>query len=116
MYVDHGIHAGDTEFVKECDKTQARFKSKPGYFDNFKFTGMLFNTTEDCITLQLLEYTKRIQQLPQNVAFRKYRSYRQKLQWLAHTRPHIACAVKKSTQVTEPKYGEKVILDINSII
>lgn len=80
MYVDDGIHAGNDVFVEECNKTQARFKSKPRNFDNFKFSGMVVSSVEDGIILDQNECAKRIHVLPKKETLKQYRSCRQKLQ------------------------------------
>ena len=101
MYVDDGIHAGNDEFLKLCDRTQKRFKSKPREMGTFTFAGVRVETTDEGIKLGQEAYAQSIKPLPEDCTFRDFRSYRQRLQWLVHTRPDIACAVNKSTQVTE---------------
>lgn len=50
-YVDDGIHAGNEDFLKECDKTQEKFKSRARELDNFTFSGIQLETTPDGIRL-----------------------------------------------------------------
>lgn len=116
MYVDDGIHAGNAKFLEECDKTQTKFKSKPRDMDHFVFAGIQVEYTSEGIRLHQEKYAKSIKPLATDCTYREYRSCRQKLQWLVHTRPDIACAVNKSTQVTEKAFGKQKFDELNKIV
>lgn len=49
-------------------------------------------------------------------SFSDFRSKRQELAWLTHTRPDIACAVNKASQVTEENISEDDIKKINKVV
>lgn len=115
-YVDDGIHTGDDAFLKDCDKTQAKFQSREREFNNFTFAGIQVETTSKGIRLHQERYALAIKTLPAEASFRDFRSSRQKLQWLVHTRPDIACGVNKATQVTEAKFAARHIEQLNKII
>lgn len=48
--------------------------------------------------------------------FSEFRSERQKLAWLVHTRPDLACAVNQAAQVTEKEFLEKDIINLNRVV
>ena len=116
MYVDDGIHAGNDEFLKLCDRSQKRFKSKPREMGTFTFAGVRVETTDEGIKLGQEAYAQSIKPLPEDCTFRDFRSCRQRLQWLVHTRPDIACAVNNSTQVTEAGFEVRHVNALNRTI
>lgn len=115
-YVDDGIHAGTEEFLAECDKTQSKFESRKREMDNFTFACVQVETIENGFKLHQEKYARAIKLLPTDCSFRDFRSCRQKLQWLVHTRPDIACAVNKATQVTEKTFRDIHVKTINKTI
>lgn len=115
-YVDDGIHAGTPEVLQECNKTQTKFKSRARELDNFTFAGIKVENTTAGICLHQENYARALNPLPAECTFREFRSCRQKMQWLVHTRPDIACAVNKSTQVTEENFAQRHIDGINKAI
>ena len=56
MYVDDGIHAGNDEFLKLCDKTEEKFKSKPREMRGFTFAWVRVETTNEGIELRQVTY------------------------------------------------------------
>ena len=61
-------------------------------------------------------FANRIRNLEPNSSFEKFRSKRQELSWLVHTRPDIACAVNKACQITEKTFNSEAIQNINKIV
>ena len=84
--------------------------------EGFTFAGVRVETTNEGIKLRQGTYAQLIKPLPKDCTFRDFRSCRQRMQWLVHTRPDIACAVNKSTQVTEASFDVRHIDAINSTI
>lgn len=114
--MDDGLHAGDAGFLQDCDKTQQKFKSRARELENFTFAGIQVATTPEGIRLHEEKYARTIKPLSVECTFREFRSCRQKLQWLVHTRPEIACAVNKATQVTEEAFARRHVENINKSI
>lgn len=114
--MDDSLHNGTDEFLELTKQTEQRFKSKPRDFDKFKFAGVQIERTTQGILIHQKEYASRIRPLPQDADFKVFRSLRQRLQWLTHTRPDIACAVNKSTQVTSKMFSPDSIRAVNVIV
>lgn len=115
-YVNDGIHSGDENFLKQCDKTQQKFTSRAREMDCFTFAGIEVETTASRIRLHQTKYAQSIKPLPMDCTFAHFRSCRQKLQWLTHTRPDISCGVNKITKVTEGSFQPYHITAMNKII
>lgn len=115
-YVDDGIHAGSAGFLQDCDKTQKKFTSRVRELDNFTFTGIQDAKTPEGIRPRQERYALSINPLPVESTFREFRSRRQKLQWLVHTRPDITCAVNKATHVTEEAFATRHVENLNKAI
>ncbi len=72
--------------------------------DKFTFAGVQVKTVKNGILLHQKQYAETITPLPADCTFRDFRSKRQQLAWLTHTRPGIATAVNQAAQVTEQKF------------
>lgn len=116
VYVDDSIHAGDVTFFKETDKTMAKFESRPRDMDKFTFAGIEVDTTPFGIRLHQRSYALKITSLSADCSFTDFRSKRQQLQWLTHTRPDIAYAVNRASQVTEKSFASRHVKDFNKIV
>lgn len=116
-YVDDNISTGTEKFEKLTRETEKRFDSKPRTYNSFKFAGIEIETTPNgTILLHQKSYIPRIKPLPEDATFYDYRSMRQRLMWLTHTRPDITCGVNKSTQVTKESFSQSSIILLNTII
>lgn len=76
-YVDDGIHTGNDEFLKECDKTEQKFTSRQRALDNFTFSGIEISTHKEGIRLCQRNYALSIKPLPSNCSYRHFTSCRQ---------------------------------------
>lgn len=116
-YVDDTISTGNDDFVESSKTIEKTFESKPREYQNFKFAGMEIETREDGpFRIHQEQFAKRIETVPWNCSFSSFRSKRQELAWLVHTRPDLACAVNRAAQVTENSFSEKHISEINKVV
>lgn len=116
-YVDDTISAGSTEFDMESKITEEKFESKIREYDNFKFAGMEIETRgKTSFKIHQKSFAERMSSLSLNSTFSEFRSKRQELAWLVHTRPDIACAVNQAAQVTEKEFLKKDIIDLNRVV
>lgn len=116
-YVDDTISAGNNDFVELSKLTEHTFDSKQRKYDTFKFSGMeIESLPNDSFRIHQQTFAKKISKLPENCSFSDFRSKRQELAWLVHTRPDIACAVNRSAQITESSFKEANVKDINRIV
>lgn len=61
-------------------------------------------------------FSRKIKDLPLDGTYKGYRSKRQDLTWLVHTRPDFATDVNLAAQVTESKGERKHVLEINNLV
>ena len=116
FFVDDGIHSGTEEFSEESRKIEQKFKATPRETNKFKFAGVQVDRDGDHAFIHQQEYSSHIKPLPTDATFIEFRSSRQKLMWLCNTRPDIACATNKLTQITEQTYGNQAIKDLNKVV
>jgi Reverse transcriptase (RNA-dependent DNA polymerase) len=115
-YVDDSLLAGNDNFMKLSDKTMQLFESRDREMDNNKFAGVNIVTKSAGFETQQRDYIEKLSILPTEAPFSDFRSKRAQLAWITHTRPDICCAVNMAAQVTEGKYTEKNINDLNKTI
>jgi DNA polymerase III alpha subunit len=53
------------------------------------------------------KYANLLKTLLQASTYKQFQSMRQKMQWLGHTRPDIACSTAKLSQVTESIFNKE---------
>ena len=71
---------------------------------------------ENGIFIDQSNYSKRLKSLSLGPSFHDFRSIRQKLLWLSHTRPDIAFPVNKTTQINKEHFNMESIRNVNCII
>ena len=116
IVVDDGLHAGNAQFREANKRIEQTFKSTPPEEGTFRFAGVSISTVEDKVLIEQTKYAERSKILPLDATYSDFRSARQKLMWLTHSRPDILCGVNKCTQVTEKEFCKESILFINRII
>ncbi|CDF36992.1 unnamed protein product [Chondrus crispus] len=79
--------------------TEQRFQSKEREFDSITFAGIEIDRTEYGFIMHQTRFANNIKQLQLDCTFKQYRSKRQELAWLVHTRPDIAADVNVAAQV-----------------
>jgi hypothetical protein len=101
VYVDDLIRSGTTDFETHSDKTSRKFDSHPKDFDQFKFCGIQVTSLQNFwFSLGQSDYVAKLQPLHESCNLTDFRSRRQQLGWLVHTRPDITCGVSFLSQVT----------------
>ncbi len=119
-YMDDCLFAGNVEFNEVVNKTQKRFESKPVEWDSVEFRGVQIVTRRENNTtwfeINQIGYIERLQQIPSNASFERFRPVRANLSCLCHTRPDICCAVNRACQVVEKKFDKSKIRAINKLI
>ena len=115
-YVDDSIGTGTPDFERESEKTQERVESKPREFDNFTFAGIQVEKTDYGYLMHQERYCRKIKLKAKDCSFKEFRSRRQELAWLHHTRPDISVAVNLLAQVTESMFVRDYVLKINNVI
>ena len=118
--VDDCLFAGNLDFNEVIKKTQTIFESKQVEWNKVKFLGVKIVTRREnnktWFEMNQIGYIERLQQIPVNAAFERFRSVRASLSWLCHTRPDICCAVNRACQVVEKKFNKSKIRAINKLI
>jgi hypothetical protein len=103
IFVDDIIRSGTLEFESHSDKTSDSFDVHPKEYDNFKFLGITVRSlAKSWFSISQAEYIAGLEPLVEDCSLIEFRSRRQQLGWLVHTRPDIACGVSFLSQVTNP--------------
>lgn len=113
-YVDDSLLACDETFLELSKKTQKRFESKDREKDNTRFAGVYIETLKNDFKLQQLSYLNRLNPLPEEFEFAKFRSARYQLAWTVHSRPDVCIAANFLTQITEKLFDKKHIQLFNN--
>ena len=115
-YVDGIIRAGDQEYLESSTRqTLADFESKEPSFRTFTFTGLQVSQDDTEKTLCQEEYIKCITILKDSESFDTFHSMRDKLAWVANTRPDISCAISMASTVRNDTFGPASIKELNRI-
>ena len=115
-YVDDTIGAGTPAFENTSRLTEQRFQSKEREFDSITFAGIEIDRKEYGFIMHQTRFARKVKQLHLDCTYKQYRSKRQELAWLVHTRPDIAADVNLAAQVIETQWGRKDVLEINKLI
>ena len=118
-YVDDVLQAGNDEFSHLVEKTEEIFQCKSTDYDNLQFAGIEVESKDTGFEVQQKSYLSKLSILEKNSSFEQFRSLRANLSSAMSSRPKIACAVVRRTQVTEEmfeKEHEKMIKLLNTIV
>ena len=115
-YVDDTIGSGTNSFEKESRLTEQRFRSKAREYDSTTFVGIEVDRTDYGFLMHQKHFARKIKELPLGSTFTGYRSKRQELAWMVHTRPHIAPGINFPAQVTESEWERNYVLQINKLV
>ena len=88
----------------------------PRDFGSFTFGSIQVDPIEDGYIMHQERYCMRLQLLPKDCTFADFRSRRQELAWLNHTRPDLSAAVNLLAQVTENMFTREHVTKLNSVI
>ena len=113
-YVDDSILAGTTGFMQTTSKTAKRFDSKKKVLDNFVFAGIEVSTTEGMFQVHQRKQIEKLDLLPLDATHREFKSKLMSMGWITHTRPDISCKVAQLAQVTENRFTEEHVKQLNS--
>lgn len=118
-FVDDTLQAGNKEFQDLADNTLRRFQCREREWDNTEFSGVEIETHENEFHVHQNKYISRLSRITNSADFSKFRSLRAQLKWAVNSRPDIACAVAKATQITEDEFkrdSKTCIRTINAIV
>jgi hypothetical protein len=117
-HVDDILQIGTPELRRQTiTNLGAAFDVKTPENLPFTFTGLKISRNDDgSIAAEQGNYVATLYQLPLTTSCDAFRSRRQNLAWVCHTRPDIACAVSFTQQITEKKYGPDAIKLFNRVI
>lgn len=113
VYVHDSLGAGTPEFLKLTDKISEKFKSKPRESSPFQFAGILFNENSSGYFMEQGVYSKTIEKLPSDCDCKLFHTTTHRLVWIKQTRPEILAGVNILSQVTEEKFSDSDVKDIN---
>ncbi len=118
--MDECLFVGNIEFNDMINRTQKRFEPKPVEWDNVEFLGVKIVTKKEnnksWLEINHTEYIEKLQKIPVNANFERFRFVRASLSWLCLTRPDICCAVSRACPVLEEKFSKSEIRAINKLI
>lgn len=115
-HVDDTLAAGNNSFEEHSRKTERTFESKARTYTPFTFAGIEIEDTKDGYVMHQSKFAVKINFMPQNATFPMFRSKRQELAWLTHTRPDVSADVNLLAQVTEAQFNRHCITDTNRLI
>nr|AHF58602.1 polyprotein [Chondrus crispus] len=117
--VDDTLQCGDQHFWEETKRTMDMFKSTERVQQNINFCGIHVDVNEgpgSGFVMSQRDYVIKLTPLVTHADYSQFRSMRAKLAWLTNTRPDIACAVAKLTQVREGEFNLEAIKEANSVV
>jgi hypothetical protein len=117
VHVDDLLQIGTLDFRRQAiAKLGAVFDVKNPETTPFTFTGLeISRKNNGSIAVDQCNYIAALDQLPLTASWVEFRSERQNLYWVCHTRPDIACAVSFAQQFTEETYGSDTIKSFKRI-
>ena len=75
--------------------------------DHVQFAVVQIDKSESEFVMRQKRYLSRLETLPKDADFSKFRSLRALLSWLAQTRPEIRCTVAQPAQVTQEMFRQE---------
>ena len=101
VYVDDLLRAGTIDFETHSDTTSRKFDSHNKEFAKFKFCGVqITSLSNHWFSLEQSDYVAKLHPLREDCTLTEFRSRRQQLGWLVHTRPDISCGVSILAQTS----------------
>ena len=118
LHVDDILFVGTLQFEQVTKKMLTRFECRKPAYDNFTYVGIEIESHDSSFELHQTKYTEKItaELMLKDGTFSDFRSKRAQLAWLCQTRPDIACAVAKLAQVSQERFGQKHVTDINRVL
>lgn len=99
-HVDDTLGARAPQFVKEVERIQLTFDSKPRMWNTVLFAGIYIARTKTGFRMHQAPYARKLQLLPLGADFDLFRAREHELACLTHTRPDRLAPVTILSQVT----------------
>lgn len=115
-HVDDTLSTGNKRFEEESRLTEQKFDSKARSYRKFTFAGIELEPHYEGYKLHQQKFAAKIDFLSQLATFPLFRSKRQELAWVTHTRPEIAADVNLLAKVTESQFRRHHVTETNKLI
>lgn len=116
-YVDDILRTGNQNFAIHANQTRKRFEMAEDEHLPCTFTGFVISkTASGDYIIDQHDYLRKLESLASNGSYAQFRSMRQKLGWLANSRPDCLFEVSQLAQVTDQAFDKNpatYILRIN---
>lgn len=117
VYVGDQLSAGTPAFEEETKITERQFQSRPRKYDHISFAGVEISQRPDgSVLMHQRPHADRIQHLPKSCTFAEFRSGRQELAWIGHTRPDVAAVANMASQITTATFTPNHVKLLNDCI
>lgn len=103
-FVDDFFHGGNERFQELTPKTMDAFESKPREWENVEFVGVTIKTLNGPLRFFTVSH------------YEKFVAARAEFAWLAHSRPHLCCAVYRAAQVMETSFCDRHVQEMNKSV
>lgn len=114
-FVDDLLEAGTDQYKQEmAEAIREEFEISPPQSTPLTYAGT--TVTSSPYTLSQSGYIRRLTLLRVDATFDEFASYRQKIAWITHTRPDIACAVSFAAQLTNKSFQKSDIDNLNAVV